>query len=351
MTNDRSTREGVIDLRSDTVTRPTPEMRRAMAEAEVGDDVLGGDPTVEALQEEAADLLGKQAGLFVPTGSMGNQVSLGLLARPGEEVVCDAGSHFLHYEGGSLAAHLGLMMRPLSGRGGTLTAEQVAGAIRGGDDHSPRTAVVTMENTHNSAGGKVFPLDEAQAVSKVCREAGVAVHLDGARIFNAQAATGTPAREWAQCADSLTFCFSKGLGAPVGSMVCASADAIVEARRLRKRMGGGMRQVGVLAAAARVALRTGIERLGEDHANARRLAEGFTELSGEAVDLDALETNMVYVDLAPFGQRGEDVSRALEEDGVLTLGAGRFMRLVTHRDVSAQQIDVALAAFRRVLQA
>lgn len=352
MTNDRlNEQDGIVDLRSDTVTRPTPEMRRAMAEAEVGDDVLGDDPTVEALQEEAARLLGKEAGLFVPTGSMGNQVSLGLLARPGEEVVCDAGSHFLHYEGGSLAAHLGLMMRPLPGGSGVLTAEQVAGTIRPGDDHSPRTAVVTMENTHNRAGGRVFPLDEARAVGKVCREAGVAVHLDGARIFNAQTATGIPAREWAACADSLTFCFSKGLGAPVGSMVCASADDIVEARRLRKRMGGGMRQVGVLAAAARVALRTGVERLIEDHVNARRLAEGFKEMSDEAVDLDAVETNMVYVDLAPFGQRGEEVSRALEGYDVLTLGAGRFMRLVTHRDVTAAQIDLALGAFRKVLAA
>ncbi|CAN5683825.1 low-specificity L-threonine aldolase [soil metagenome] len=345
----RHGQDGGIDLRSDTVTRPTPAMRRAMAEAEVGDDVLGDDPTVEALQREAAELLGKEAGLFVPTGSMGNQVSLGLLARPGEEVVCDAGSHFLHYEGGSVAAHLGLMMRPLPGREGVLAAERVAEAVRAGDDHSPRTAVVTMENTHNSAGGKVFPLDEARAVAKVCREAGVAVHLDGARIFNAQAATGIPAREWAACADSLTFCFSKGLGAPVGSMVCASADAIVEARRLRKRMGGGMRQVGVLAAAARVALRTGIGRLTEDHANARRLAEGFKELSDEAVDLDAVETNMVYVDLAPFGQRGEDVSNALHEYGVLTLGGGRYMRLVTHRDVTTEDIEVALGAFRKVL--
>lgn len=343
--------EGLIDLRSDTVTRPTPEMRRAMAEAEVGDDVFGDDPTVNALQEEAAGLLGKEAGLFVPTGSMGNQVSLGVLATPGEEVVCDAGSHFLHYEGGSLAAHLGLMMRPLPGTGGVLSAAQIAGAIRDGNDHNPRTAVVAMENTHNGAGGTVFPLDEARAVAQVCRQAGVAVHLDGARLFNAQAATGTPARAWAECADSLTFCFSKGLGAPVGSMVCSTADAVVEGRRVRKRLGGGMRQVGVLAAAARVALRTGVERLAEDHANARRLAEGLAELSDEAVDLSAVQTNMVYLNLGPFGMRAEDVSELLLKESILTFGAGSSMRLVTHRDVSAGQVDVALKTIQKVLGA
>ncbi|MFN2593476.1 MAG: low specificity L-threonine aldolase, partial [Actinomycetota bacterium] len=198
----------LIDLRSDTVTRPTPEMRRAMAEAEVGDDVFGDDPTVNALQERAAELLGKEAGLFVPTGSMGNQVSLGALARPGDEVVCEAGAHFLHYEGGSVAAHLGLMMRPLPGDRGVITADQVGATVRAGSEHNPRTAVVAFENTHNSAGGTIFPLDEARAISKVCKESGVSVHLDGARIFNAAVASGVPAAEWAACADTMTFCFS-----------------------------------------------------------------------------------------------------------------------------------------------
>ena len=340
----------LIDLRSDTVTRPTPEMRRAMAQAEVGDDVFGDDPTVNALQEFAADLLGKEAGLFVPTGSMGNQVALGVLARPGDEVVCESRAHFLHYEGGSVAAHLGLMMRPLPGRNGMIDAEQVAGAIRPGNDHNPRTAVVAIENTHNSAGGRIFPLDEARAISKICREAEVGVHLDGARIFNAQAATGTPAREWANCADTISFCFSKGLGAPIGSMVCSTSERIQVGRRLRKRMGGGMRQVGVVAAAARVALETGLERLVEDHDNARRLAAGLKELHEDAVDLDAVETNMVYLDLRPFSKRAPEVSEALLGEGILTLAlAGPLMRLVTHRDVSAADIDSALMAFRKVL--
>jgi threonine aldolase len=340
----------LIDLRSDTVTRPTNEMRHAMARAEVGDDVFGDDPTINSLQEYSADLLGKEAGLFVPTGSMGNQVSLGALARPGDEIVCEAGAHFLHYEGGSMGANLGLMMRPLPGAAGVITADQVAGAIREGSEHFPRTAVVAMENTHNAAGGRIFPLDEARAVSKVARERGVNVHLDGARIFNAEAATGTPAAEWAACADTITFCFSKGLGAPVGSMVCGPRDVLKESHRLRKRLGGGMRQAGVLAAAARIALEKDRHRLAEDHANARSLANGLKELDEDAVDLSTVETNMVYLNLGPFGKSGIQVSEAMRAEGVITLGMGTSsMRLVTHRDVSSSDIETALLAFKKVL--
>jgi threonine aldolase len=342
----------VVDLRSDTVTRPTPEMRRAMASAEVGDDVFGDDPTVNELQELAADTLGKEAALFVPTGSMGNQTCLGVLGRPGDEVVCDPGAHFLHYEAGALAAHLGLVARPLACAIGRVTAAQVAGAIRPGDDHAPRSAIVALENTHNAAGGRVFPLDEARAVAKICREQGVAVHLDGARLFNAQAATGIAAREWAACADTLSFCFSKGLGAPIGSMVCASAELIGRARGVRKRLGGGMRQVGVIAAAARIALTEGVERLSQDHAEARRLAEGLAEIDPGCVDLPSVETNMVYLDLTPFGRRGDEVSRELAREGIVTLGGPEpVMRLVTHRDVDGAGIDRALAALRSVLLA
>ena len=341
---------GFIDLRSDTVTRPTPEMRRAMADAVVGDDVFGDDPTVNALQEFCADLLGKGAGLFVPTGSMGNQVSLGALTRPGDEVVCEASAHFLHYEGGSVAAHLGLVARPVEGRAGAFTAEQVSWRIRPGSEHNPRTAVVAIENTHNGAGGRVFPIEEARAVAKVCRDAGVAMHIDGARIFNAQVATGVPAREWADCADTITFCFSKGLGAPIGSMVCSTTEFIAEARRIRKRLGGGMRQVGVIAAAARVAIESGVERLADDHANARRLAEGLAELDPGAVDLGGVETNMVYLELGPFGKRGLEVADALHKEGVLTLGFDEErMRLVTHRDVSEKDVVTALRALGKVL--
>lgn len=341
-----------IDLRSDTVTRPTPEMRRAMAHAEVGDDVFGDDPTVNDLQERAADLLGKEAGLFVPTGSMGNQVCLGVLTKPSDEVVCDAAAHFLHYERGSMAVNLGLMMRPLPGDHGIIAADQVDAVIRPGNDHNPRTAAVALENTHNAAGGRVFPIEEARAVAKVCRSHDVAVHLDGARLFNAQVATGVPAREWAACADTVTFCFSKGLGAPIGSMVCSTRDVIAEGRRLRKRLGGGMRQVGVIAAAARVALATGIDRLAEDHANARRLAEGIAELGPEAVDLSTVETNMVYVDFAPFAKTAAEVSHALAAEGIVTLAPpGHLMRLVAHRDVSSGDIERTLLALKRALSA
>lgn len=342
----------MIDLRSDTVTRPTPEMRRAMAEAEVGDDVFGDDPTVNELQELAAGMLGKEAGLFVPTGSMGNQVAMGAMARPGDEVVCESGAHFLHYEGGSVAAHLGLVARPLPGAHGVISESQVTAAVRPGSEHNPRTAVVAIENTHNSAGGRVFPLDTARAISAVCRERGVGVHLDGARLFNAQAATGLPASEWAACADTVTFCFSKGLGAPIGSMVVSTKDRIAEARRLRKRLGGGMRQVGVIAAAARVALTSGVDRLAEDHANARRLAEGLAEIDADAVDMAAVETNMVYVNLRPFGLSGPQVMEEMRKEGVITIAlAPDAMRLVTHRDVSAEDVETSLKAFRKLFKA
>lgn len=342
--------QGLIDLRSDTVTRPTPEMRKAMAEAEVGDDVFSDDPTVNALQERAAEIFGKEAGLFVPTGSMGNQVSLGSYTRRGDEVICETDAHFLHYEGGSVAAHLGLVARPVAGSRGVFTAAAIEPLIRGGSEHNPRSAVVAIENTHNAAGGSVFPLDEATKISDLCRSKGVRMHIDGARIFNAQAATGTPVAEWAALADTVTFCFSKGLGAPIGSMVVADAELITEARILRKRLGGGMRQVGVIAAAARVALETGPGRLAEDHANARRLAEGIAELSPASVDLDSVPTNMVYVDLSPSGKTGSEVAEELRGHGIVTLGGpGPVMRLVTHRDVTTEDVDRALEAFRKVL--
>ena len=343
--------DGWIDLRSDTVTRPTAEMRKAMAEAEVGDDVFGDDPTVNALQERAAELLGKEAGLFVPTGSMGNQVCLGALAKPGDEIVCEAGAHFLHYEGGSMSAHLGLMMRPLPGEGGVIQADEVAAAIRPGTEHNPRTAVVAIENTHNAAGGRIFPLETATAISRLCREKGVAVHIDGARIFNAQAATGKPVREWAALADTVTFCFSKGLGAPVGSMVVGDEGVLAEAHRLRKRLGGGMRQVGVIAAAARVALETGPERLHEDQENARLLAEGLADLHPDAVDLPTVETNMVYLNLEPFSMTGAELAEKLREEGILALGQdSQIIRLVTHRDVTKADCERALKVMSTILR-
>jgi threonine aldolase len=224
--------------------------------------------------------------------------------------------------------------------------------VRKGSEHNPHTAVVAIENTHNAAGGKIFPLDEARAISKICRDHDVAMHIDGARIFNAAAATGTPVSEWVALADTVTFCFSKGLGAPIGSMACGSTEVMKEARRLRKRLGGGMRQVGVIAAAARVALETGRDRLVEDHANARKLAEALAELDPEAVDLNAVETNMVYLNLRPFSKTSAEVSDALKAEGIITLGGPvPVMRLVTHRDVTAEQTDIAIRRLREVLTA
>lgn len=343
--------QGLIDLRSDTVTRPTPEMRKAMAEAEVGDDVFGDDPTVNALQERAAEIFGKEAGVFVPTGSMGNQVCLGALARPGDEVICESNAHFLHYEGGSVSAHLGLMVRPLAGERGVLDPDAVGAAIRPGSEHHPRTAVVAFENTHNAAGGAIFPLEVARSLAKVARDADAFVHLDGARIFNAQAATGEPVSAWAECADTVSFCFSKGLGAPVGSMAVGDSDAMAEAHRLRKRLGGGMRQAGVIAAAARVALETGPDRLIEDHENARRLAEGIEQLAPGAVDVDTVTTNMVYVDLRPIGWSAAECRDRLAEKGIVTIaGHPHMMRLVTHRDVSSEDVDRVLVALKDLIR-
>lgn len=340
----------VIDLRSDTVTRPTAAMRRAMAEAEVGDDVFGDDPSVNALQDIAADMLGKEAALFVPSGTMANSVALGALSEPGDEVVCESDAHIVRFEEGALAAYLRLITRTAPGINGILTAEDVRGMLRNGNGSTSRPRVVALENTVHSTGGRVFPIDEARLVAKLCGQNGVAVHMDGARIFNAQVATGTPASEWADCADTITFCFSKGLGAPVGSIVCSSRAIIDKARILRKRLGGGMRQVGVLAAAARVALETGVERLTEDHVNAQRLAIGLHELHPECLDPSTVETNFVLFDVQVFGRRGPQLAEELLREGILINGMERpLVRLATHKDVSAEDIETVLTAFRRVL--
>lgn len=340
----------VIDLRSDTVTRPTAAMRRAMAEAEVGDDVFGDDPTVNALQEEAADLLGKEAALFVPSGTMANSVALGALAEPGDEVVCESDAHIVRFEEGALAANLRLSTRTIPGGNGILTEDHVRRILSNGNGSTSRTRVVALENTVHAAGGRVFPIDQARSIRKLCDQNGVAVHIDGARIFNAQVATGTPASEWAECADTVSFCFSKGLGAPIGSIVCSSREIIDKARGLRKRLGGGMRQVGVLAAAARVALETGVDRLAEDHANARRLAIGLHEMNPSCIDPSTVETNLVLFDIHAFGRSGQQLAEQLLPEGILINGMERpLLRLATHKDVSAEDIETVLTAFRRVL--
>ncbi|MDC0714007.1 low-specificity L-threonine aldolase [Stigmatella sp. ncwal1] len=337
-----------IDFRSDTVTRPTAGMRRAMLEADVGDDVYGEDPTVNWLEERVAGRLGLEAALFVPSGTQSNQIAMGLHCRPGDEVITEAGSHILQYEGGALSALWGVQPQPLPGENGLLSAEQVAEAVRAENIHAPRSRLLSLENTHNRSGGTVWPLERFREVVAAGRRAGLAVHLDGARLFNAQVATGTPAADWAKLTDTTSVCFSKGLGAPVGSALVGSAALIQEGRRLRKRLGGGMRQAGMLAAAALYALEHHVERLAEDHAHTRRLALGLAEMPGVKVNLARVETNILLVE---FTRPSQEMVPRLAAQGLLVNATGpHSVRLVCHLDVSASDIDEALSRFRRTVE-
>ncbi|HET9228175.1 MAG TPA: GntG family PLP-dependent aldolase [Thermoanaerobaculia bacterium] len=336
----------MIDLRSDTVTGPDAEMRRAMAEAEVGDDVYGEDPTINLLEEESAALLGFEAALFVPTGTMGNQVALRLLARPGEEVICDAMSHILQFEMGALSAISGLVPRVLYSHRGLLDPAEVDAIIRDNPPLQSRTGVLELENSANLAGGFVYDRPHLERLLEVARRHKLPVHLDGARIFNAAVALGTTAAALAAGCDTLMFCLSKGLGAPAGSMLCGRKDFIQEARRVRKMLGGGMRQVGVLAAAGLIALRKGPGRLAEDHEKAARIARALAELPGIEIDPAAVQTNIVVCRVAegaaPFLAR-------LLEGGVAGSQVNRdHARFVTHLDVSLDQVEQAIARIQRV---
>lgn len=343
-----------VDLRSDTVTTPSPAMRRAMAEAEVGDDWFGDDPTVNRLQERAAEVTGKEAALFVPTGTMANQIGLRLHFRgTGHLVVAEATSHVASTEVASSAALSGIAYRTIPGdERGRVTAEQVRAALEPDELYDVEVVdLVAVENTHGHAGGTVLAVEDLRAIRKVALEAGVPVHLDGARIFNAAAAAGADVVEWTREVDTVMFCVSKGLGAPVGSLLCGPAELIREARRLKILFGGGWRQAGVLAAAGLVALEEGPGRLAEDHARARRLAEGVAELLPGAVDPSRVETNMVLVDTAAAGIPPLEAVRRLADLGVgATLVAGK-VRMVTHRDVDDAGIAAALAAWREVAAA
>lgn len=336
--------DGTADFRSDTVTRPTPEMRKAMAEADVGDDVYGEDPTVNALEEESAAAVGKPAAVFVPTGSMGNQLAIGSLTRRGDEVLCVEAAHVRNHEVAAAAAVSGVQFRTLPGPGGQMTAEEVETAIAQSHYHMPRISMLVWENTHNVSGGTVVPYEMMASTTAVAHRAGLSVHIDGARIFNAVAATGTSAVEFAALADTIQFCFSKGLGAPVGSILCGSEEVMSEARYLRKRSGGGMRQVGVIAAPARIALRDR-DRLGEDHEVARRLAVGIADRYPDAVDIGRVETNMVVVDARAFPFQVADLVDSLHREGIIIGALGPHMiRLVTHRDVNADDVARLLRA-------
>ncbi|QOJ00775.1 MAG: aminotransferase class I/II-fold pyridoxal phosphate-dependent enzyme [Phycisphaeraceae bacterium] len=336
----------VIDLRSDTVTKPTAEMRRVMAAAEVGDDVLGDDPTVLALQDRFAAEMGKEAACFVPSGTMGNQTSIRSLTEPGDEVLAHAGSHIIHYETGAPAALCGVMVRPLAGPGGMFDAADIDEAVRPADAHYPRTRLVVVENTSNRGGGSVWPMDRVGRVLAAAARHGLRAHLDGARLWNASVALGVPCRDLARGFDTVTCCFSKGLGAPAGSAVAGDRESIRRVHRFRKMFGGAMRQAGILAAAALHAMEHHVARLAEDHANARTLARGLAGISGIAVDAGAVETNMVFFDLdESTGATAAALCASLDRAGVRMLPtAMRRVRAVCHLDVTAAMIPRAVDA-------
>jgi threonine aldolase len=342
-----------VDLRSDTVTRPTDSMRRAMAAAEVGDDVLREDPTVRRLEDMAAERLGKPAALFVPSGTMANLASLLTHCPRGAEVILGDQAHIFYYEQGGAAALGGIHPRPLPNRpDGTLDPADIEAAVRPEDVHFPRTRLIALENTHNRCNGAPLSPDYLRQVGALKDRLGLRLHVDGARIFNAATALGVSPAELAAPADSVAFCLSKGLGAPAGSLICGSRDFIEEARRVRKALGGGMRQVGVLAAAGIVALTEMVPRLAEDHARAGQLAAGLEGLPGLTVVPAALRTNIVYLDMAPEGPRAAELATALAAQGVKMLAAGpRRLRAVTHHHISVADIEHTVAALERLQRA
>lgn len=341
----------MIDLRSDTVTRPTPAMREAMATAEVGDDVLGEDPTVNFLQEKMASLLGKDAGLFTPSGTMANQVAIKTHIQPGDEIIIDQDAHIYYYECGAAAVISGGQFHCLAGVRGILSAEAIAAAVRPPDIHQPPSRLICLENSHNRGGGSIYTLENLSEIAKLAANHGMRVHLDGARLFNAALAIGNTLKDLASHADSVFVAFSKGLGAPAGSVLCGSVEFIEKARRFRKMLGGGMRQVGILAAAALFALEHNVERLREDHENAKKLAKGLADMPGIEIDPEQVATNIVLFDVAATGLDANTLVESLSGEGVLLIPFGpTSVRAVTHLDVTTADIDKALEIIARFLK-
>jgi threonine aldolase len=341
----------MIDLRSDTLTQPTREMRAAIAAAEVGDEQKREDPTVIALEERSAELLGQEEAVFVPTATMANQIALKVLTQPGEEVLAEGLAHVFRYELGGPAVHSGLVMKSLQTEHGIFTAEQVREAVNPpGDLHTAPTSVVCLENTHNGGGGRVWPLSSLREVVAEARAHDLRVHLDGARLMNAAVARGTPAAEYGREFDTVTLCLSKGLGCPLGAVVAGSHERMVKGRRYKHLFGGAMRQAGIVAAAGLYALDNHVDRLAKDHANARRLGEGLAE-AGLPVDLEQVETNFVLLDVTRVGLTGDEAIARLRGEGVLLSFAARtdVLRAVTHLDVTAEQIDDAIPRIPRAL--
>jgi threonine aldolase len=335
-----------LDFRSDTITQPTQAMRDAIRDAPVGDDVFGEDPSINALEAEAARLFAKDAGLFLASGTQGNLLALLSLTRPGDEFIAETSSHMANSEVGGAARLGGLTLRPVVGRMGKIAPQQVIDTVRPENVHYAHTTLLAIENTHNSAGGTILTPDEMDALARTARERGLKVHVDGARIFNAAVALGVQPAVLARNADTLTFCLSKGLSAPVGSVLVGSAEVIAEARRYRKMVGGGMRQAGVLAAAGLLALRDGVSRLADDHRRARSLAEGLARIPGLTIDLDTVQTNIVRFDVAGLGHTTGSFAEALKRRGVRASGgaAPGGVRMVVHRHIDDEAVDEALAA-------
>lgn len=340
----------MIDLRSDTVTKPTAAMRAAMANAEVGDDVYGEDPTINRLEQRAAEVAGKEAALFVPTGTMGNTIAIKLHTEHGQEVICDSRAHILDWELSMVAWFSGCLIRAIPTEDGILRWSQIRKAVKPLGPHGAPTGCIEIENTHNMAGGRVYPLEVIEEICNGAHDAGLPVHMDGARVFNAAAASGRPVREIVAHVDTVMFCLSKALGAPVGSMLAGTAEKIAKGRLYRKRLGGGMRQAGVLAAAGLLALEESPKLLTQDHANARWLASELQKLSGVQLHLGSIETNIVIFDVSGTGMSVSDISRELKARGVLINGINdRQMRAVTHYDVDRAACATVVGALHEVL--
>ncbi len=341
----------IIDLRSDTVTKPSREMREVMLTAEVGDDVYGEDPTVNRLQERVAEILGKEAALFVPSGVMANQLALKVQTQPGDEVIVESESHIFNFETAGAAFLSNVQLFTLKGNNGILNAEQVAQAIRSKIYYNPKTSLVCLENTHNKAGGTIYPLEEIRKIHDLARNRNLALHLDGARLWNASIATGIAPKEYARFFDTVSVCFSKGLGAPVGSALTGTREKIESARKYRKIFGGGMRQVGILAAGALFALDHNFKRLKEDHDKAKWLAKELSNLPGIDLDLSSVQTNIIIFSIAKRSESAEEVISKLKAKGVLISEMGlSTLRAVTHLDVSMEQIKKASETMKLLLR-
>jgi len=338
-----------IDLRSDTVTLPSDEMRRAMASAEVGDDVYGEDPTVNRLEARAAEIFGREAAIFVPTGTMGNQIAIKLHTHPGQEILCEERGHIFNYEMAMLSWFSGCVARPVAAPQGILSWDLLAPKISPASYYVAQTGLIELENTHNMAGGTVTPVAAMEEICQRAHERNLPVHLDGARVFNAAAFLGKPVAEITRSFDTVMFCLSKGLGAPVGSMLVGTKNLIGRARSIRKALGGGMRQAGILAAAGLIALEHGPSRLHEDHAMARMLAEGVAGIPGIEIDLATVQTNIVIFDVSDTGKSSTEITAALKEQGVLAGTVNpQLIRFVTHLNISTAQCERALSGLRSI---